>query len=313
MFSAKELQDLLSFNMVQPNRSNFPSPATPDFSTKCHYTLQIYTCNHKSFLPTHRITHVSACLYADTANLLTSDLSPSYPLNGNKHRCNNMASKPREVHVNELCSKCRPHTLGMGKKLRDFERLANSKGERGEVSGVNAFDSTSHQDGEGSADEIERGLKTLTLSETKTPSVPQFQPGPALTLTTQNISKIPANEPVVEQPSGSEHSTDTQGRDERWVDVCPSVASEEGTPGAGSETRGLLSRIFRPFGASIPDAIAQDKTVEGFKVEGEGSGKDVKAVGGRKDRGWVKVKDDPDWEIVSEEERKEASGAAEKN
>jgi hypothetical protein len=312
MFSPKELQDLLSFNMVQPNRSNFPSPATPDFSTKCHYTLQIYTCNHKSFLPTHRITHVAACIYALPAKPLTLDLSSSYLLNGSKHRCNNMAGKPKEVHVNELCPKCRPHTLGMGKMLRNFEVSANSKGERGEVSGVNAFDPTSHQDGEGSVDEIERGLKTLRLSETETPSVPQSQPGPALTLTTQNLSKIPANEPVVEQPSGSEHSTDTEGRDERWVDVCP-VASGEGAPGPGSEKRGLLSRIFRPFGASIPDAIAQDKTVEGFKVEGEGSGKDVKAVGGRKDRGWVKVKDDPDWEIVSEEGRKEASGAAEKN
>ena len=215
-----------------------------------------------------------------------------------------MAGKPKEVHVSELCSKCRPHTLGMDKKLPDFEVSANSKEGRGELTGVNAFDSTSHQDGAGSTDEIERGLKTLTLSETETPSVPTSQPRPALTLTTQNISKIPADEPVVEQPSGSEHSTDTQGRDERWVDVCHSVASGEGAPGAGSEKRGLLSRIFRPFGASSPDATAQDKTVEGLKVEGEGSCNDVKAVEGREGRGWVKVKDDPDWEVVSDEERK---------
>lgn len=185
---------------------------------------------------------------------------------------------------------------------------ANGQGERGEsAAGANAFDSTSHQDEEGSADEIERYLKTLTLSETETPSVPTSQPRPALRLTTRNISEIPANEPVVEQPSGSEHSTDTQGRDERWVDVCPTVASKEGAPVAGSEKRGLLSRIFRPFGASIPDNTALDKTVEGNKVEGEDSGNDVKEVEVRKDRGWIKVKDDPDWEVVSDEEWKEAS------
>jgi hypothetical protein len=37
----------------------------------------------------------------------------------------------------------------------------------------------------------------------------------------------------------------------------------------------------------------------------------VKAVEGRKGRGWVKVKDDPDWEVVSDEETKEASKAVE--
>jgi hypothetical protein len=307
MFSSKELQDFLNFDMPHPNKS---ATVTPDFTNKCHYTLRIYTCTHKSFLPTPRITHVSPCLYyAVPATHFLSDLSPYYLLNESKRRCSNMASKPKEIHINEPCSKCRPHNLGVDKKLRAFEVMTPNGEQKGEVR-EEVFNSIYFADGEGSAHEIERGLKALSLTETETPSVPKLQlhpepePEPEPALTAQDVNELPENEPILEQPSDSEISTDTHGKKESWVDICPSVANGEAAPGAKSSRKGLLSRIFKPFGPFAPDTIAEE-TVEEVKTEAE-SAADGRKTGEGKGKGWVKVKDDLDWEVVNDE-RKEGT------
>jgi hypothetical protein len=217
-----------------------------------------------------------------------------------------MASKPKEVHINELCSKCRPHNLGVDKKLRAFEVTAPGGDQKGEVREDEVFNSTYFADREGSADEIERGLKALKLTEIETPSVPKPQPQPESeqALTSQNISKLPENKPILEQPSDSEISTDIQGKKERWVGVCPSVANGEAAPGAILGKKGLFSRIFKPFGGIAPDIITEEKTVEEVKAKAKGAADGGKTGEGRS-KGWVKVKDDPDWEVVSDEEGKE--------
>lgn len=197
-----------------------------------------------------------------------------------------MASKPKEIHINEMCSKCRPHTLGASKKVRAFETLAE---EREEVSRKELLDSMTIKDWDGSAQEIERGLKALTLSDSR----PKAKPEPALHLTTESVKKVEGCEPMIKQPTDEEIETpsDLQGKKQRWVDVCSSVTNGELAPSAKLSHRGVFSRIFRPFGRS-----------EGAEVEITGNEKGVENA---RSNAWVKVKDDPAWEIVSDEEGKE--------
>jgi hypothetical protein len=294
MFNPKELEKLLNFDIPHPNRSNQLSVnPTPDFTNKCHYTLRIYTCTHKSFSQSPRITHISPCLYGVSSSTTTSPIltqsSPYDQLNASKKRCNNMASKPREIQINELCSKCRPLNLGAKKKLRDFERLVPDRGGNREVRGNEVLNSTTTGDWGGSADEIEQGLKALTLTET--PTAPESEP----TLTSQNVSQIPAKEPILEQPSDSQVSDDALGKKERWAVAGPSAPNGEAPLAVKVGKKGLLSRILWPLGnseeASTPESITEESAENGVKTGGKCK--------------WVKVREDPDWDVVSDEERKE--------
>lgn len=65
-----------------------------DFDKKCHYTRQIFTCTHNSWLRKPCIVHV--CKQRVTS----------------KSRCANMAVSPLEVHVNEVCRNCKQQGRG---------------------------------------------------------------------------------------------------------------------------------------------------------------------------------------------------------
>lgn len=305
MFNPKELEKLLNFDMPRSNRSNQSSVnSTSDFTNKCHYTLRIYTCTHKSFSQSPCITHISPCLYGVSSSITTSptlsQISPYDRLIARKKRCNNMASKPREIQIKELCSKCRPLNLGAEKKLRDFERLVPDRGDNGEVRGNEVLNSTTTEDWGGSTDEIERGLKALALMET--PAAPESEPAS----TSQNISQIPAKEPILEQPSDSRVSDDTLGKKERWAVAGPSAPNGEAPLAVKVGKNGLLSRILWPFGsseeASTPESITDGHIAEDGKA-GKESAENRGKTGGKGK--WVKVREDPDWDVVSDEESKE--------
>jgi hypothetical protein len=297
MMTSKELEKLLTFDMPKRSIPRSTSTQTPDFATKCHYTLRIYACTHKSFLPTPRITHVSPCLYAvpSSTSPILNDLSAHQLLTASNKRCDNLASAPKELYLDEVCSKCQPHPRGTEKKLRNLETLTNTE-----------QTATTTEDLDGSADEIERGLQALTLNST--PSTSQPATKPTLKLETENINNIAAIEPLIEQPTDSEVSTppDMQPKKERWVDVCPSVPNGV-APGASVANKGLLSKIFSPFGrsdgVSTAEKTAEHRPVEEAKVERE-NGVGV-AKTGKKKSAWIKVKEDPDWEVVTDEERKD--------
>jgi hypothetical protein len=296
MFNPKELEKLLNFNMPHPNRSNQPSVnPTPDSTNKCHYTLRIYTCTHKSFSQSPRITHISS---STTTSPTLSQISPYDRLIASKKRCNNMASKPREIQIKELCSKCRPLNLGAEKKLRNFERLVPDRGNNGEVRENEVLNSTTTEDWGGSTDEIERSLMALALTET--PAAPESEPAS----TSQNISQIPAKEPILEQPSDSQVSDDTLGKKERWAVAGTSAPNGEAPLAVKVGKNGLLSRILWPFGsseeASTPESIADGHIAEEGKA-GKESAENRGKTGGKGK--WVKVREDPDWDVVSDEER----------
>lgn len=62
-----------------------------DYTKKCHYTIRHHTCGHSTWTRP-RVLHVG-CQH----NPLT------------KKRCDNMASRPKDVYTNDLCHKCRPN------------------------------------------------------------------------------------------------------------------------------------------------------------------------------------------------------------
>jgi hypothetical protein len=85
--------EITPHKILTPSNMNgrvFKPIPTPDFEIKCHFTSQILSCNHKEFLKKPRVVHVWPC--------------PSP--NGTKRSCLNMATKPKEVLVEGLCSKC---------------------------------------------------------------------------------------------------------------------------------------------------------------------------------------------------------------
>ena len=220
--------------------------------------------------------------------------------------------------MDEQCSKCRPSTLGVDKKLRLFERLID---ENGDVRANNILKASTVGEGEVGTDEIERGVKALTLEETETISAPepqpqpQFQPQPKPVPTEESDNKIPENESILEQTSESQTRPVTNIKAQRWIDACPSVENGKAPLSAKSVKKGLLSRIFSPFGKGVdptsPESEPNETKVEDARAEGEdvADGVKVDEGGKRKDKGWVKVKDDPDWEVVSDEERKGAEEA----
>jgi len=168
--------------------------------------------------------------------------------------------------------------------------------------------STTTDDPAGSADEIEQGLKALTLDPTLSASQPSAKPD--LKLEIETLDKGPAIEPMIEQPSDSDVKTppDMQPKKDRWVDICPSVANGEAAPGAKGTNRSLFSSIFRPFrktgDVSASENTAGDQTAEKTKGDNENAVNGAK-TGEEKGERWIKVKEDPDWEAVSDEERKE--------
>jgi hypothetical protein len=203
-----------------------------------------------------------------------------------------MASKPKTVYANELCSKCRPHPLGVLKKLKNFEVFVDDgeKGEKGqeEVRGAKReLNSNSSIDWGVSADEIEKALDPQNQTETQTAPEPSPRPAP----------KILENEPILDQPSDSAVSTDTEGKRERWVDVCPSAENGEVAPSVQLNKKNIFSRIFKSL-------VTSEDPFPETKIE-EDAGEDVRVGEEGNSEGWVKVKEDPDWEVLSDEESKE--------
>lgn len=82
-----------------------------DYSKKCHRILRHYNCGHHKWAP--KIVHVGC---------------PHNPQS--KKRCDNMASKPKDLYPGEMCSKCRPTVKEMSpdpfdallKKFREDEQ-----------------------------------------------------------------------------------------------------------------------------------------------------------------------------------------------
>jgi hypothetical protein len=312
MFHPNELEKLLDFDMPHPDRSKQPSvKPTPEFTTKCHYILRIYACTHKSFSPSPRVTHISPCVYAIPSRTATSpilsQISPYDQLNACKKRCNNMVSKPREIHVNELCRKCCPHQLGAEKKLKQFEALVPDRGENEDVNVNEVMNPITTEDWVESGDQIERRVKALTWTETKTPSgrkpQPQSEPAP----TAQNTSQIPEKDPTFEQISDSVISNDTLCKKERRVVARPSAPNGEAPLAAKAGEKRFLSRIHSPFSES--ELGSTSESMAEALAEGVWIGKESAENGGKaseeRNGKWEKVRGDLDWEIVSDEESEE--------
>jgi hypothetical protein len=96
------------------------------------------------------------------------------------------------------------------------------------------------------------------------------------------------------------------GKKERWAVAGPSAPNGEAPLAVRVGKKGLLSTILWPFGnseeASTPESITRGNIAGGDKVGKESAENGGKTSGKGK---WVKVRDDPDWEVVSDEERKE--------
>ncbi|KAK0101442.1 hypothetical protein ONS95_006615 [Cadophora gregata] len=133
-----------------PKSTTSPIPPTPKASNsslavqKCHYTLNAYVCTHKTWpsscppsfntstspsspspsspsaSKTPRIIHSPPCPFSSPILSRTKNSTQ----NSNILRCFNMEKTPRIQQIPQLCPKCRPFTLGVGrggKGIREFE------------------------------------------------------------------------------------------------------------------------------------------------------------------------------------------------
>ena len=74
---------------ITPSRPE-DSTNKDDYTKHCHYTIRHYTCGHRKW-PKPRVAHIGC---------------PESPTS--KRRCDNMASRPKDVYTGEACSQCRP-------------------------------------------------------------------------------------------------------------------------------------------------------------------------------------------------------------
>lgn len=182
-----------------------------------------------------------------------------------------MAAKPKEVRTGEACSRCRPATLGVNKRLREFELLVPESSKKGNE-GAEARDKNASKANEKNestesvgdwgvkAEELEQDLKSfgpfLQLTAPLSASKQQEKNEPAVEAPTKSAIPIPAPIPIternLEQLSDSVTPTSIQERNERWVDICPPSAIGEAAPSAKLTAEGgsIISRIFCPFGGS---------------------------------------------------------------
>ena len=71
-----------------------PAVKSDDFTKKCHLTLKLHTCGHRTYTRP-RLTHLGVC-----------NLPPQ-----STTRCTNMASKTRESPMNIPCARCKPKMI----------------------------------------------------------------------------------------------------------------------------------------------------------------------------------------------------------
>ncbi|KUJ21197.1 uncharacterized protein LY89DRAFT_729988 [Mollisia scopiformis] len=128
--SSKRQKPLPKVSNEMPTEKSSDIP--PDFTKRCHYILQIYTCGHKTWLNKPRIQHMHPfCMFAYMAtegDKTKSDVKYRF----HKLRCTNMSTQPKELHMAEVCAKCRPIELGVAgvtKQLREYESLVDGKGQ----------------------------------------------------------------------------------------------------------------------------------------------------------------------------------------
>lgn len=211
-----------------------------------------------------------------------------------------MASKPKEVYLKEVCSKCRPYGLGVGKQLRDFEALVSEEEIPGKKEGKERQKASSKVDSS-----LGSGAKVDEKKEVFHPPALNATSAPERLLPAQPSIHIPEPKPSFEQPLDSIISTDTQERKDRWVDVCPTAENGKTTPSVSLTKKssfGLLSKIFQPFLNAKSPKSEEENTTQGIEeqnVEEENIDEE------ESDKGWEDVKDDPDWDVLSNEERKE--------
>lgn len=117
-------------NISSDMRNRRATEVLPDFTKKCHFTIQLYPCGHKTWLNKPRIRHIHPyCLLAYPADpLIPTKVKEQGGNKSSKTRCTNMASKPKEVHMTEICSSCEPFVFDWGGEKKETAVLQKDIG-----------------------------------------------------------------------------------------------------------------------------------------------------------------------------------------
>ena len=283
---------------ISPSTSSAAIPQ-PDFSTQCHYTKLVYLCTHYTFTTKpFVINHVAPCPHHLT----------------NRGRCTNMASGPYEKAIGELCSECRPVSLGVQAHLRSFEVLGGGK-KRKREEGEDGEEKDWGVEGE----EIKRDLKALEDAfrglDIKD------------TINTGNAAKDKRRKDGIEKSNEEQPKTETT----ELAPVAENTTSENKEP-AAPETReprppsapasttqnthtttkpSFLSSFIKIFSSSSshsspsPSPTPENPTTPRTDPTTNASQPPNQSSSTTEPEPWISIPQDPDWETVTSEEKKE--------
>ncbi|KAE8452024.1 hypothetical protein EG329_002189 [Mollisiaceae sp. DMI_Dod_QoI] len=258
-----------------PSMVSNSSEPPPDFVNKCHYTLQHYKCDHKTWLNKPRIHHVWPYCLLSQHCFSGMDKADEQKFNHHKTRCTNMATKPMEVKMKEVCAKCRPFELGAvntKKDLREHERLVGAEEQAffGIVSDEGVSVEMTEEKAAASnvekSDRKDESSKSLDEKENKEDDIDRDAEGNAQTKPGEVKEQEQLWETVREWPAKENDSNDK-------------------TPKPPA-TRSIFGSFFNAF---MHDG-KEDKT----KVDDDDEQIEI----------WTEVDEDPDWDKIDSKETK---------
>ncbi|KAF8863704.1 hypothetical protein BDZ45DRAFT_722143 [Acephala macrosclerotiorum] len=276
------------------------SDTLPDFTKKCHYTLQLYTCAHKTWLNKPRIKHVW-CASSFMCQLLPQASRSPFPSrqfnklqhsdkNSDKTRCTNMATKPKEIQMKEVCAKCRPVSLGVLKEVRKYERTVGWEEEERVYRVGDECDRENKKDGEVEVevkrqDEVKKGedeYNKIVCESGKEVEIGKDAGGNAEAKPDEVLEEVHLWETVKEWPAKEAHER---------IDISNQVpVADPASPPAAPQP--LIARSI--FGSFANLLMANGKQEEPKPEDDDDEPFEI----------WTKVDEDPDWDKIDAKDAK---------
>jgi hypothetical protein len=228
-----------------------------------------------------------------------------------------MASVPYEKAVGEMCSECRPVSLGVQAHLRSFEVLGGGDGRRGEEGGEGEGDK-GERDWGVEGEEIKKDLKTLEEAFRGLDIKDTIEAGNAARDKRKKVEDEGTKDAKLWKEKGEWVDVKTrqetltpppaEKEEKPAIEIKPPAAKKEEQPATGitpapttkttdTETKSSfltsLLKIFKPDSSHPSPPTTTTSSQSQTKPESENA------------EPWVSISQDPDWENVTQEEKKE--------
>lgn len=180
-----------------------------------------------------------------------------------------MASKARDVQIPELCSKCRPYTLGTDKKLRDIQMLDDSTVEENMTANI----------------EESSGVDEPTTKHSETRAIFEVA---VLKYAEKNGARIKEELGKTNKPKNENGEQKTEKR----VSTVKESSNPSLENGLGLKSRSWIRGVCSMFAPDLITGAEKFETAEVIDTD----------ISGCEPENWQEVEENPDWDIVNQKE-----------